>query len=157
MSVCLRLLTKNHTHAWVTSEVIRGLWGDSWLQVGYKVSVPQWVVRLSSSHIPTLEYMTLASLTAIKGTFWQSAVCVLEHAYHFRLGGRYQSPVVTYDSHTHSLCPILHPIIPFLFDKQQIWIGQIGSVSGVTSRDKKERVPGREGGIGWAPHSIHLS
>lgn len=51
-SACLQLLTANHTHARVTSEVIRGLQGDRWLQASFQVSVPQWAVRLSATRIP---------------------------------------------------------------------------------------------------------
>ena len=88
--------------------------------------------------------MTLASLAAIKGTFWQSAACVLEHAYHFVSGSRVQISkcwcyVMMSLSHTQTLS---RPSARHSFyDKQQIWIGQIGPLSGVTSRDKEESVP----------------
>ena len=62
-SVCLSTQTKTHTHARMTSEVVTGLRGDRWLQAGYKVPAPRWVVRLPASHVPTVGYMTLASLS----------------------------------------------------------------------------------------------
>lgn len=69
----LRLLTANHTHARVTSEVIRGLRGDRWLQASFQVAVPQWAVRLSAARIAGAAGRTWASLAPVKGTFWQPA------------------------------------------------------------------------------------
>lgn len=72
-SARLRLLTATHTHACMTSEVIRGLQGDRWLQASFQVAVPQCAVRLSAARIAGAAGRTWASLAPVKGTFWQPA------------------------------------------------------------------------------------
>lgn len=150
MTVRLAPQTWNHTHAWVTSVVV-GLSGNRWLRVSYKASIPQWVVTLSTSH---MGYMTLSSLDAIKGTFWQSAACVLQHAYHFvRLVG---VDIKVLLRNTHPVLSFI-PSFFFILDKEKMWRKPLsGRLTGIRSTGfPREKEGGKGEGIHlpWGAHN----